>query len=143
MHPLLVKSTPIEAPLWLSYPLYGAPDTALPWWGKGGIARHLRLQSNRTLPSQFRRRRRDVGIGRQERLKIFCPVMGVPVRPRLAVRKIARTSGDFFCKLLLCLMSRQLPKIAFWWFNSFYFSSKLECSAFICAYCSWNLVSIR
>ena len=30
--------------------------------------------------------RRDVGIGRQERLKIFCPVMGVPVRPRLAVR---------------------------------------------------------
>ena len=29
---------------------------------------------------------RDVGIGRQERLKIFCPVMGVPVRPRLAVQ---------------------------------------------------------
>ena len=40
-------------------------------------ANYLRWETNRC---------RDVGIGRQERLKIFCPVMGVPVRPRLAVQ---------------------------------------------------------
>ena len=39
---------------------------------------------------------RDVGIGRQERLKIFCSVMSVPVRPRLAVQKTATITLLFF-----------------------------------------------
>ena len=36
---------------------------------------------------RFYATRRDGGIGRHEGLKILWPVMAVPVRPRLAVRK--------------------------------------------------------
>ena len=65
--------------------------------GRAEAPRALMTVYRQSLPEVAERdRRRDVGIGRQERLKIFCPVMGVPVRPRLAVPKIARTSGDFF-----------------------------------------------
>ena len=43
-----------------------------------------------------RKVRRDVGIGRQERLKIFCSVMSVPVRPRLAVQRKPTIWPAFF-----------------------------------------------
>ena len=55
-----------------------------------------------TFAADFEKYRRDVGIGRQERLKIFCPVMGVPVRPRLAVPKQneSKPKGTFNSKII-------------------------------------------
>lgn len=37
---------------------------------------------------------RDGGIGRHPRLKILCPAMDVPVRPRLAVRRLFDPIGQ-------------------------------------------------
>ena len=60
------------------------------------FCRRFREEQRFLLHSQPSSVRRDVGIGRQERLKIFCSVMSVPVRPRLAVRKTATATLLFF-----------------------------------------------